>query len=64
MTIDAVYRPRTDDVLLIRDDGETFAVPADQADRVAAALRLAASTPSLARQLAQLPVPSRADLPR
>ncbi|MBY0301271.1 hypothetical protein [Sphingomonas ginsenosidimutans] len=64
MTIDAVYRPRTHDVLLIRDDGETFAIAVDQADRVAAALRLAAHTPSLARQLAQAPAPSHADLPR
>lgn len=64
MAIDAAYRPRTDDVLLIRDDGVTFAVPVDQADQVAAALRLAARTPALARQLAQLPAPSHADIPR
>lgn len=51
MPISAAYRPRHGDVLLIRDDGETFAVPADQADHVAAALRVAARAPALARQL-------------
>jgi hypothetical protein len=64
MTIDAAYRPRTRDVLLIRDDGETFAIPVDQADAVAAAIRLAARTPALADALARAPAPSHAALPR
>lgn len=50
----AAYRPRTDDVLLIDEAGETFAIPSVQADGVAAAIRLAARTPALARQLAAI----------
>lgn len=51
-SLQAVYRPRTDDVLLIDEAGETFAIPSTQADAVAAAIRLASRTPALARQLA------------
>lgn len=51
MAIDAAYRPRTDEVLLIRDDGQTFAIPASEADSIAAAIRIVSRTPHLARVL-------------
>ncbi|WP_341209843.1 hypothetical protein [uncultured Sphingomonas sp.] len=54
MAIDAAYRPRTDDVLLIRDDGVTFAIPASEADTVAAAIRVVSRTPHLARVLSDM----------
>lgn len=54
MSIDTAYRPRTDEVLLIRDTGETFAIPAAEADAIAAAIRVVSRTPHLARVLADM----------
>ena len=54
MSIDTAYRPRTDEVLLIRDDGQIFAIPASQADAIAAAIRVTSRTTHLAHQLAAM----------
>jgi hypothetical protein len=46
-----IYRPKHNDVLLLRPDGETFAVPFDQVPGLIASLNVAHSVPHLANEM-------------
>jgi hypothetical protein len=48
----AVYRPRLRDVLIIRGDCESFAIPIDQVDGLIASLAKARDMPELAASMA------------
>lgn len=47
----AVYRPRLRDVLIIRGDCESFAIPADQVPGLIESLQQALAVPALARSM-------------
>jgi hypothetical protein len=49
--VQAIYRPRSEDVRIIRRDGESFDIPASDADELARALRDAVAIPGHAEAL-------------
>jgi hypothetical protein len=51
-TVRAVYRPRQRDILILRDDGESLAIPEADALALAEALRQAFAVPALPAPMA------------
>lgn len=50
--IQAIYRPRTADVRIIRGDGQSLDIPADQAEELREALGAALGVPAIAEAMA------------
>lgn len=60
--IQAIYRPRHNDVMLIDDDDEYYAVPIAQVPGLIDALHAAIAMPAFATRLAQSSIPEEKTL--